>query len=198
MAFLRASIGPDPSPLIRAERLSLRPPQPGDYAAWAELRAESRAHLVPFEPQWSWDELSRAAFRRRLRFYGREIREDLGYAFLLFRNSDETLLGGLTLSNVRRGVTQAAALGYWLGRSHVGRGYMSEAVAATLRFAFGELKLHRIEAACMPHNAPSLAVLARTGFQTEGLARSYLRINGGWRDHVLLARLADDPPGGTP
>jgi ribosomal-protein-alanine N-acetyltransferase len=193
MAFLRSGLGSEWLPLVRAGSIYLRPPHMGDYAAWAELRAKSRDHLVPWEPQWTRDELSRDAFRRRIRHYQRELRDDMGYALFLFQEADDTLLGGLTLSNVRRGVTQAAAVGYWVGKPYAGRGYMTRALAGAVRFAFDELKLHRVEAACMPNNLASIRVLERNGFQREGLARRYLKINGVWQDHLLYATLADDP-----
>ena len=193
MAFLRSGIGGDWLPHVRVDGIHLRPPHMGDYAAWAELRALSRDHLTPWEPQWTRDELSRDAFRRRVRHFQRELREDLGYAFFLFRDLDDRLLGGITLSNVRRGVTQAAAVGYWIGKPFAGRGLMTKAVSGVVRFAFEELKLHRLEAACMPSNAASIRVLEKNGFQREGLARRYLKINGVWQDHLLYATLADDP-----
>jgi ribosomal-protein-alanine N-acetyltransferase len=192
MAFLRSGIGSE-LPVVRGRGLILRPPHIGDYSAWAELRARSRDHLVPWEPQWARDELTRDAFRRRIRHYQRELRDDLGYAFFLFRDTDDALLGGLTLSNVRRGVTQAAAIGYWIGLPFVRRGYMSNALAAGMRFAFEDLKLHRLEAACMPHNVASIGVLEKNGFTREGLARRYLKIDGVWQDHLLYATLIDDP-----
>jgi ribosomal-protein-alanine N-acetyltransferase len=192
MAFLRSTIGPDAVHIVHGHGVWLRAPTMGDYGPWAELRTLSRDHLTPWEPAWPRDELSRAAFRRRIRHYQREAREDLGYAFLLFAEGTGTLLGGLTLSNVRRGVTQSATLGYWLGRSHLKRGYMTEAVAAIIPFAFDDLHLHRIEAAAMPSNVSSIRVLERNGFRREGLARRYLKINGVWQDHVLHALVADD------
>jgi len=194
MAFLRSGMGGE-VPLVRGRGLFLRPPHMGDYPAWAELRARSRSHLVPWEPQWSRDELTRDAFRRRIRHYQRELREDLGYAFFIYRDTDEALLGGLTLSNVRRGVTQAAAVGYWIGLPFARRGYMSSALSTILRFAFDDLNLHRLEAACMPHNAASIRVLENNGFRREGLARRYLKIDGVWQDHLLYAILMDDPRG---
>jgi [ribosomal protein S5]-alanine N-acetyltransferase len=193
MAFLRNSLIDDAAPVVRSERLWLRAPVMSDHTAWADLRGQSRQHLTPWEPQWSMDELARVSFRRRLRHYANDIKEDLGYAFLIFRQDSNELLGGLTLSNVRRGVTQAACLGYWIGQPHQGHGYMTEAVQAVATFVFSELKLHRLEAACLPHNTPSIAVLDRTGFTAEGLARRYLKINGQWQDHRLFARLSDDP-----
>ncbi len=193
MAFLRSGLGNDWLPHVRVAGLYLRPPHMGDYIDWAELRAQSRDHLVPWEPQWARDELSRDAFRRRIRHYQRELRDDLGYAFFLFQERDDTLLGGLTLSNVRRGVTQAASVGYWVGKPFAGRGCMTRALSGAIRFAFEELKLHRLEAACMPTNHASISVLERNGFQREGLARRYLKINGVWQDHLLYATLVDDP-----
>lgn len=193
MAFLRSGIGSDWLPHVRVDGIHLRPPIMGDYGAWAELRAQSRDHLVPWEPQWTRDELSRDAFRRRVRHYQRELREDLGYAFFLFREVDESLLGGITISNVRRGVTQAAAVGYWVGKPYAGRGCMTKALSGIVRFAFDELKLHRLEAACMPSNMASIRVLEKNRFVREGLARRYLKINGVWQDHLLYATLADDP-----
>ena len=192
MAFLRSSIVQDSTHLVRGRGVWLRSPQMSDYPAWAELRARSREHLTPWEPVWQRDELTRSAFRRRVRHYNREAREDLGYAFLIFKEGDDLILGGLSLSNVRRGVTQAAVLGYWLGLPYVGQGYMTEAVAAVCAYAFEELHLHRLEAATMPNNSASIRVLERNGFRREGLARRLLKINGVWEDHVLHALVAED------
>lgn len=193
MAFLRTSLMADSQPFIEESGLLLRPPAMSDYAAWAELRNRSREHLVPWEPQWAADELTRSAFRRRLRHYNREMKEGLGYAFLIFRSDSAELVGGVTLSNVRRGVTQAASLGYWMGQPFSRRGYMTRAVAGALHFGFDDLQLHRIEAACLPQNEGSIRVLRNNSFVQEGLARSYLKIDGTWRDHLLFAVLAGDP-----
>lgn len=177
---------------LRAGRVVLEPPRRAHYAAWAALRDASRAHLVPFEPQWSPDELSRPAFRRRLRRYAFDRRQGTGFAFFVVRAADRALLGGVTLSNVRRGVTQTAAVGYWIGQPYVRQGYTSEALAAVLQHAYEDLGLNRVEAACMPANRASIGVLERAGFRREGLARRYLRINGVFEDHLLFGRLRDD------
>jgi ribosomal-protein-alanine N-acetyltransferase len=199
MAFLRTSLGQDAGPVIRGRRVVLRVPQMYDYAQWARVRQLSRDHLEPWEPTWARDELTRTAFRRRVRHYQREMRDDLGYAFFIFAERDETLLGGLTLSNIRRGVTQAGAIGYWLGVNATGHGYMREALSAVAVFAFDRLRLHRLEAACLPNNIASMSVLEASGFTREGRARRYLKINGEWQDHILYARLSDDPmPGEVP
>ena len=179
--------------VLQGVKVHLRAPQPIDWTEWARLRAESREFLTPWEPTWSPDELTRNAYRRRLRRYARDAREGLGYAFFVFRRKDDSLLGGLTLSNVRRGVTQSCSLGYWIGKPHAGQGYMTDAVRALLPFVFSELGLHRLEAACLAHNDRSKAVLRQVGFVEEGLARQYLRIDGAWRDHLLFSMLSDDP-----
>lgn len=191
MAFLRAAVGTD-SYTVRGGTAALRPLIPADYAAWAALRSKSRDHLTPYEPQWLADELDRGAYRRRLRHYAREQREDLGYAFGVFREQDDVLVGGLSLSNVRRGVTQTASLGYWLGATHLRQGYMGDAVSGTIAYAFYELKLHRLEAATLPNNEASIRVLERNGFGREGFARRYLKINGVWKDHILFGLLVED------
>lgn len=193
IGFLRAPSALDEQTLIRGRRLHLRTPQLSDYAQWCKLRGESREFLTPWEPTWPADDLSRMAFRRRIRRYHRDVREDDGYALFLFLNEGDVLLGGLTLAHVKRGVTQSCSLGYWMGAVHAGKGYMTEAVRLVVPYVFDTLKLHRIEAACLPQNAPSIRLLEKVGFQKEGYARRYLCINGRWRDHVLFALLADDP-----
>ncbi len=191
MAFLRATT-PLESPVIPGEGIYLRPPSLADFPAWAELRAESRAFLTPWEPTWPSDDLTRTAFRRRIRRYQSEIRDDHAYPFFIYRQPDFTLIGGITLSNVTRGMTQTATIGYWMGERHANRGYMTRAVRAMAPFAFGALRLHRLEAACLPHNAASMRLLEKLGFRREGLARGLVCIAGRWQDHVVYSLLADD------
>lgn len=193
MAFLRSVGFFEPEPVIETDLLVLRPPRMADYENWARLRRESRAFLAPWEPTWPADDLTRSAYRCRVKRYIRDIREDAGYAFFLFDARTNQLTGGLTLSNIRRGAAQTASLGYWMGEPFAGRGLMSAAVRAVLPFGFDTLNLHRIEAACLPTNEPSLRLLRNSGFTEEGFARGYLKINGVWQDHVLFAMLAGDP-----
>jgi [ribosomal protein S5]-alanine N-acetyltransferase len=182
------------SPSIRldARRVYLRPPTEKDWREWAELRAASRAFLEPWEPTWPGDALSRPAYRRRFDQIVDEINGDTGYAFHIFRRGDHRLVGGITLSHVRRGVAQTGTLGYWVGLAFARQGFMTEAIEAVSDFAFDRLKLHRLEAACLPTNEPSRRVLQKTGFQQEGYARAYLRINGRWHDHLLFGLLDED------
>jgi [ribosomal protein S5]-alanine N-acetyltransferase len=192
MAFFRTINFTEALPGIAGDGVTLRPPQMTDYSDWAALRERSREFLTPWEPTWPVDDLTRSAFRRRVRRYTEDLRADQGYSFLIVRNADGALVGGLTLANIRRGVAQAGSLGYWTGLPYVRRGYMAAAVRAIIPFAFGALRLHRLEAACIPTNAASIRLLETTGFSREGYARQYLCINGIWQDHLLYARLKED------
>jgi ribosomal-protein-alanine N-acetyltransferase len=192
MSLLRPTSLYDKPPTLKGSKTLLRFPMAADYEAWSSLRAESRDFLTPWEPLWPEDDLTRIAFRRRLRRYQRDVRDDRAYPFFIHSPTDGALLGGLTLSNVRRGVAQAASLGYWAGARHAGQGFISDAVRTVLPFCFGRLGLHRVEAACLETNMASRRVLTAAGFQHEGMARSYLRINGQWHDHMLFAILDSD------
>jgi len=179
-------IAPESGLRVEGQGVWLRPPRASDFAEWRELRAQSRAFLQPWEPTWPADDLSRAAFRRRLLAYARDREIGVAYPFFVFRTGDDALTGGITLSNVRRGVAQMGSVGYWCGRPYTRQGLTLSAVRALSEFAFRTLGLHRLEAACIPDNQPSRTLLKRAGFQEEGFAQAYLKINGGWRDHVLF------------
>ena len=192
---------------LERNRVYLRFPVQRDWRNWAALRAESRDFLAPWEPTWAYDALTRGAFRRRLKMYKTEMRQGVTYSFLILRRVDDVLkdqealrrvddvlLGGITLSNLRRGVAQSATLGYWIGSPHRNKGYMTDSLAAILEFAFSRIGLHRVEAACLPANEASRRLLLRSGFREEGYAREYLRISGRWQDHQLFAILRDNLP----
>jgi ribosomal-protein-alanine N-acetyltransferase len=179
-------IAPESGLRVEGEGVRLRLPRPSDYGEWRELRAVSRAFLQPWEPTWPADDLSRVAFRRRLLAYARDRDAGLAYPFFVFRAHDDALSGGITLSNVRRGVAQMGSVGYWCGKPFVRQGLTLAAVQALSSFAFRTLGLHRLEAACIPDNGPSRRLLEKAGFTEEGFARAYLKINGAWRDHVLF------------
>ncbi len=192
MALFRSDLSDLPGGEVTGAGIILRHPQLEDYDDWARLRAQSRDFLIPWEPSWARDELTRSAFKRRLRRYGEDRLSGRGYAFLVFREMDGRLVGGCNLSNVRRGVAQTASLGYWVGHPYRRQGLIGTAVKTACEFAFAELRLHRVEAACIPDNLPSRGLLENTGFHEEGLARSYLKINGQWRDHIAYARIRPD------
>lgn len=177
---------------LQGIKVHLREPYLSDYLVWKQLREKSREFLTPWEPAWTPDVLEKSAFRQRIRHYQDEISKGTSYPFFIFRNEDQRLVGGITLSNVRRGVGQNAMIGYWSGAPYAGKGYMSEALAIVIPFAFQHLRLHRLEAACIPNNIRSISLLKKAGFQQEGLLRSYLKINGVWQDHLLLSLLESD------
>jgi ribosomal-protein-alanine N-acetyltransferase len=179
--------------VIRTDRVLLRFPTMSDFGQWSALRAESRSFLAPWEPVWPADDLTRVAFRRRIRRYQRDIRNGTGYPFFVFTPDGDTLVGGLTLTHVQRGVTQSCSLGYWMGAAYAGKGFMSAAVKSAVVFAFDTLHLNRVEAACLPNNSASIRLLEKVGFTREGYARRFLCIDGKWQDHLLYGMVRDDP-----
>lgn len=192
MWLFKSVFASDQIPVVHGDGVYLRVPQASDFADWRDLREASRDFLTPWEPVWPADDLTRGSYRRRMRRYARDMMADEAYPLFLFRTHDHALLGGMTLSNVRRGVCQSASLGYWMGAAFAGQGYMGAGVAALLPLAYDVLRLRRIEAACMVRNTPSIRLLERLGFMHEGYARQYLCINGRWEDHLLFARLRTD------
>jgi len=179
-------ISPDHDLRLEGEGVRLRPHRASDFAEWSSLRARSRGFLQPWEPTWPADDLTRAAFRRRLTGYAQDMDRGVAYPFLVFRSSDGAMVGGITLSNIRRGVAQMGTIGYWSGQPFARQGHTVAAVGAVTRFAGKRLGLHRLEAACVPSNEPSRGVLLKAGFHQEGLAHAYLKIDGVWRDHLLF------------
>lgn len=182
---------------IETERLTLRQPVIGDFRDWSGLRAQSMEFLTPWEPLWAPDHLARKGFSNRVWWAQRSISNGSAVPLFLMRRADQTLLGAITLDNIRRGPAQAGTLGYWIGQPHARQGYMREAIAAMVHYAFERLDLSRIEAACLPENHASRGLLEKCGFKYEGVAQSYLQINGRWRTHVLYAALRADRRGRT-
>ena len=180
---------------IATERLVLRLPLLEDFEDWSGLRRESREFLTPWEPRWAADHLTREAFKRRVAWANRSIKEKRAYPFFLIRKRDEALIGAVTLDNVRRGPSMAVTVGYWTGERYARRGYMREALSAARDHAFRKLDVSRVEAACLPENLASRKLLEKCAFKYEGVAQAYLQINGRWRDHVLYASLREDRRG---
>ncbi|WP_375449865.1 GNAT family N-acetyltransferase [uncultured Devosia sp.] len=173
---------------LRSPDLLLRLPQIGDYPAWSGLRKASRPFLKPFEPRWTEADLAHSVFATRVKRARQEAEDGTDYSFLIFNlaNGSETLVGGVTLSNIRRRAAQFVNLGYWMGQQFAGQGLMTKAVALTLPFVFESCDLHRIHAAFLPGNIASRRVLEKNGFIEEGFAAGYLQIDGRWEDHVLF------------
>ncbi|NDR55992.1 GNAT family N-acetyltransferase [Aliiruegeria sabulilitoris] len=182
---------------IVSERMLLRPPTHGDFRAWSSLRQDSRDFLEKWEPLWSKEHLSRRNFTNRVYWSTRALGSGSALPLFMIRREDDALLGAITLDNIRRGPAQAGTLGYWVGAPFARQGYMREAILAVVHHSFEKLDLSRIEAACLPENAPSRGCLEKCSFKYEGVAQSYLQINGRWRNHVLYANLRTDRRGRT-
>ncbi|WP_207101003.1 GNAT family N-acetyltransferase [Paracoccus shandongensis] len=179
---------------LETERIVLRLPAHADFHAWVSLRQSSRDFLTPWEPVWSPDHLTRKSFVNRVYWAARASRGGTALPLFLVRR-DGVLLGAITLDNIRRGPAQSGTIGYWIGQSFARQGYMREAIGVLVHYAFTALDLSRIEAACLPENAASRGVLEKSGFKYEGVAQSYLQIDGRWRNHVLYANLRSDRRG---
>ena len=186
-----------PKLAIETERMTLRLPLHEDYRHWAGLREASAAFLQPWEPAWSSDHLTRKSFSARVYWAQRASLEESALPLFLVRREDQRLLGAVTLDYIRRGPAQAGTIGYWIGQPYARNGYMREAVVALIHYAFTRLDLSRIESACLPENTASRGLLEKCGYKYEGVAQSYLQINGRWRNHVLYANLRSDRRGRT-
>lgn len=182
---------------VETERMTLRPPIHSDFRQWASLRSFSRNFLEPWEPTWAPDHLTRKAFTNRVYWAQRAINQGNAVPFFLLRRSDNTLLGAITIDNIRRGPAQDGTLGYWIGEPYSRQGHMAEAIKAVSHYAFTSLGLSRLQAACLPENEASRGCLEKSGFKYEGVAQAYLQINGRWRNHVLYASLRSDRRGRT-
>lgn len=165
-----------------------RPVSIGDAAEFARLVTENRDYLAPWSPVTNEDYYTtkghRAVLARHLTAYERG--EMLPLAIL---DPGGAVCGRINLNNIIRGAFQNASVGYWVGRSHAGRGLASAAVADVVETAFRDLGLHRLDAATLLHNTPSQRVLARNGFRPFCVAERYLKIAGKWQDHVLFQLL---------
>ncbi|MAK60592.1 MAG: 30S ribosomal protein S5 alanine N-acetyltransferase [Ponticaulis sp.] len=182
--FLRIGIFELPVP---EADFKLRLMNMADWKSWADVRGRNRDYLQPFEPIWSQDALTKDYFLKQVRAAEYEYDHGMGAMMLMIHLDTGKVMGGINLRNLRRGVAQMATVGYWIGEEWGRAGRMTKAVRAMVAFGFDELGLHRVEAACVPENETSAAVLRRAGFQEEGFAKGYLRINGRWRDHRLFA-----------
>ena len=174
-----------PDITLYATRIFMRPPELTDWQQWANVRAENKKRIQPFEPSWSAHYQSEEFFQRRLARQAREWDLDKANAFLIFRR-DGRLIGGMNINNISRGAAQFASIGYWIDEEHEGQGYMAEALQLTLKYCFEDLGLHRVNASCLPNNTRSKKTLLRAGFKEEGMAEKYLQINGKWQDHELF------------
>ena len=169
---------------LRGTKLYLRYPIKNDFAELTALNiASKKLHRGLVSPPT--DEKSFAAYLAR-------SSDEASESLIICEAVSEKIAGAVNLSQIFRRVFQNAYLGYYIGVEFAGRGLMSEAIALTLKFAFKDLKLHRIEANVQPHNLASIAVLRKNNFTKEGFSRKYLKIGGRWRDHERWAIIAED------
>ena len=182
---------------IETERMLLRPPIQSDFESWVALRTKSIEFLEPWEPSWSEDHLSKKNFLNRVYWSKKSLRDKTALPVFMFERNSGALLGAITLDNIRRGPAQAGTLGYWIGQTFARNGFMKESIGALVHYAFHSLDLSRLEAACLPENIASRTVLEKSNFKYEGVAQSYLQINGRWRNHVLYSCLRSDRRGKT-
>lgn len=181
---------------LKGERIELRPLKASDWDAWRAVRVASRDWLEPWEPlsePGTPDPVEDAeAFKSRCGAWERQRHFDAAYGFGIFLRTGGTFLGEASLGSVQRGPFQSANVGYWIDEAHAGKGYMPEAVALLLRYAFEELGLHRVEAAIVPRNARSRRVTEKLGMREEGTSARFLQIRGVWEDHVRYAITAEE------
>ena len=177
---------------IPETNLVLRAPASRDFQAWKHIREVSRDFLEPWEPKWPDNDLTRLGFRRRLKRYEQERERRTGETYFLISKSTKAPIGGITVSNIRYGVARNCNIGYWMGEEFAGKGFMKLTVKAVARHIFDDLKLCRIEAACLPGNKRSSKLLESIGFEREGHMRKYLEINGMRHDHILYSLLDTD------
>ena len=177
---------------LNGDNVLLRPPQYSDWTNWSKVRKKNKLYLQPWEPLWSPGELERSSFVKRVRMFEKFSTNDEAYSFLIFKNENTEFIGELNISNIQRGIIQSCSIGYWIAKKYEGLGMMSESLELVKSFIFNQLKLHRIEAACLPHNSPSLKVLLKNGFKIEGTARKLLKINNKWQDHTVFSYLYED------
>ncbi len=190
-----APTSPSLTTRVVTARLVLRPPRPADVPELRHLLRANVDHLRPWEPAPipGEDPTSLTVLANRITRQRRDWKRDHSYALLVtLRAPGESIIGRVTLGGVLRGAFQNAYLGYWIDREHQRQGLMTEAVGGALAFAFGVAGLHRVQIAIMPRNPGSLRVMEKIGVRREGLSERYLRIAGGWEDHVVFAITAEE------
>jgi ribosomal-protein-alanine N-acetyltransferase len=176
---------------VDPEPARVRLVEPDDAEELSAVRTREQEFLAPWEPVRP-DGFTTVAGQAEMIAASLRLHRDGQSLPLVILDDDGEIVGSMALSGIIRGPFLSANLGYWVASSSNGRGYATSAVRATLGIAFGELGLHRVQAATLPHNAGSQRVLAKNGFERIGYAPRYLQIAGRWQDHVLFQRLDDD------
>ena len=177
---------------VEGERVAIRAFTPADVEELCELRTRNRDFLAPWEPLRTPTFHTLAGQRAEIERDRHEWAADRTYAFAIVEKSENAMVGRIALANIVRGAWENATMGYFVDEACGRRGVATEAVGLALTFAFGPCRLHRVQAAVMPHNAASKRVLEKNGFRHEGFSPRYLRLAGSWRDHELFALTLED------
>ena len=177
-------------PRLDAPRLYMRLPEARDADAWIEQMRRNEEFLRPWSPSASLRQVNRHGFTARRALWQYDSGQGCAHVFFIFRQTDDALIGGITLGNIVRGAAQMATVGYWLDGDLRGQGLMTEAVGRLSAYAMGDMGLHRLQAGCLPENNASHRVLIKNGYEAEGIARGYIKIDGVWRDHLIFSKLA--------
>lgn len=148
-------------------------------------RIDNRDHLAPWEPARTPAYFSEESARQRLEQSLAEARAGGALHFVALDRDSGRMAATCAFTNIVRGVFQACHVGFSVAARCQESGLMHEVAAAGIAHMFGHEGLHRVMAAHLPRNTRSAALLHRLGFEREGLARAYLRINGRWEDMVL-------------
>ena len=178
---------------LPGRRVVLRPLRNDDYPVWSEVRTRCRDWLVRWEPRPAgapYPSEDRASFIARCALRGREAQLGTGYGFGIFVG--DRFAGEVNLSSIQRGAFQSGYVGYWIDEAVAGNGYVPEACVVLFQFAFERLRLHRLQVAIVPRNAPSRRVARKLGLRGEGIALRYLEIDGRWEDHVRYALTSEE------
>jgi ribosomal-protein-alanine N-acetyltransferase len=192
--FAHPSMAPPTGLRLYGRRLVLRPITAADFPQWSEVRVRNEGWLIPWEPMRATNladpTRDRDAFASRCSARDRERQAGVAFGFGLF--VDNAFAGEVNLNNVVRGALQNGTVGYWIDRDRAGHRYIAEAVVVLAKFAFEELRLHRLEICIVPRNANSRRVMEVLAIREEGVARNYLEINGTWEDHVRYGVTVDE------
>jgi len=179
---------------LYGRRVVMRPLTPADFPSWTEVRVRNEGWLTPWEPSRaglaSDPTRSRDAFGARCAARDRERQAGTAYGFGLF--VDGAFAGEVNVNNIIRGALQSGTIGYWVDQARAGHGYVAEGVVVAARFAFDELRLHRLEICIVPRNTNSRRVMEKLRVREEGVAQRYLEINGRWEDHVRYGLTAEE------
>ena len=191
--MIRSTAEPGSVPLV-GRRLVMRPLVADDFGQWREVRTVNEEWLTKWEPARVPGQpdvvRNRQAFASRCAARQRERQLGTGYGFGVF--VEGRLAGEMNVSAIQRGPFQNAYVGYWIDQRLAGQEYTPEALVVAMRFAFEQLRLHRLQIAIIPRNKPSRRVVEKLGLRLEGMAERYLEINGTWEDHLRYAITSED------